>query len=83
MREKLVEVLVAGFEIVGVHETKRVAAITAVGCPFLELLRIERGLRDFDCGAPEAGGFAGNGVFAFAIGHVVMKREPERGTCPG
>jgi hypothetical protein len=61
-------------------QPKCMAAINAIGCPFLHLFWVERGLRADDSGAAQPCRLTRHRIIAFRIGHVVVKGQPEAGT---
>src|SRR5258707_1142299 len=61
----------------GSRNANRLPAVGAVRRPLLQLPRIERSLRA-RCGrAPQARGFARDGIAALRVGHVVVQRQPQ------
>lgn len=61
------------------EDTEGVAAVDAVGCPFLHLPWIERCLCSGDSGAGGSAGFSGNGIGAVGIREIIVKGQPEAG----
>ena len=65
------------------EDAECVAAVVAVGCPFLHLAWIEGCLSAGNGGAGRFCGFSSDGVGAVGNGEIVVKREPQTGAGSG